>query len=153
MKTLISSKLFLTVVVAIGIAGVVNGSTGYKQFSLLLAALALLQLLKLGAAERNRRAIEKAFATYEEVVDGQLFVVRDAEVLACDRCDTPRDHAPLRYEYVCRTRRGQWFLFDVAVLHGRIVSRVEPCDEHVARLRLQRHHEAYAKCFGVLPVA
>jgi len=154
MKSLINSKLFLTVVVAIGIVGVAQGSTGYKQLSLLFAALAFLRLLKLGAAERNRSAIEKAFATHEEVVGGQLFVVRDAEVLACDRCDTPRDHDLLRYEYVCRTRGGQWFLFCVAVSHGRVVSQgLETCDERVARLRLQRHREAYVKCFGLPPVA
>lgn len=154
MKSWINNQYILGIMTVAGIAVVLKGPYGYKGLGLFFGALALLRLLKLREVSKNRSAIEVAFATYEEVVGEQLYVVRDAETLAYDRCDSPREQGPIRCEYICRTRAGRWFLFNIAVSHGRIVDQsLVPCNEAEAKFRLQRHREAYVKCFGALPIA
>ena len=114
--------------------------------ALLLGAGWLLRDL---SGRQNSAAIQRALREYDEIVGGVRWIGSVAEVLASDRVDVAREPGPVRFEQVCRTPKGAWFIFNVSVAHGRIVDRnLTPCDERQAKNRLQRHRDVYVRCFG-----
>lgn len=118
------------------------------------AVFSLMWLRRQLEGKRNRAAIQGALADFEEIIGGALWRGRDADVLASDRLDNLKEPGPVRYEHICRTKLGAWFIFVVEVHSGRILFReLYPCDEATAKLRLQRHPLAYVRCFGQPAVA
>ena len=98
--------------------------------------------------------IKGSLTNYEAIVGGRIWKGSDSELLASDRADNPREPGPIRYEHICRTKSGSWFIFEVAVQMGQVVYReLRPCDEATARSRLERHQAAYVRCFGHPSVA
>lgn len=150
MQKLIRNKMFLASTVVIGFALAFAGLSGYSAAAGLLALFALLKLLRVHESERNWQAIKGALDDYEEIIGGQLWRSSDADVLASDRVDDPTQSGPVRFEHICRTKHGAWFLLQVSVIHGRIVDRsLQPCDEATAKRRLQKHQDVYVRCFGL----
>jgi hypothetical protein len=154
MRKRFSNTMFLAVVVVIGFAWALAGLSAYSAWAGIPAVLALTRLLRRIGGERNWTAIQGALSEYEEIIGGRRWVGKDAEVLASDRLDDPTEEGPVRFEHICRTTNGAWFLFDVAATHGRIVGcNLRPCDEATAQSRLRRHQEAYVRCFGQPTIA
>lgn len=149
MKNLLSNKTFLLGVAITGFAWVFIGQTAYSAWAGVIALFALLRWMQRVEGEKNWKTIQTALANYEEISGGQLWCGKNAEVLASDRVDDSTKSGPVRFEHICRTKNGAWFLFHVAVTHGRLVDRdLTPIDEATARLRLQPHRDAYIRCFG-----
>jgi len=149
MRKLTNNKTFLLAVAIAGIAYAFIGHGVYASWSIVLAVLALYRWSRLIEGERNWKAIYGALTDYEEIIGGQLWIGRDAEILASDRLDDQRKSGPVCFEHICRTKNGAWFLFEVSVMHGRVIERrLEPCDEAKAKGRLRRHQDVYVRCFG-----
>lgn len=145
------NKLVLAIA---AICGVGLMLTHFVLIGALIFAISTWKLLRLYDGERNWEAVQSALSDYEEIVSGSLWIGKQAEVLACDRVDNPRDSGPVRFEQICRTGNGQWFLFHVAVLHGRVLERnLTPLDKDHARLRLEGHKDVYVRYFGEPSVA
>jgi hypothetical protein len=106
-------------------------------------------LLRDLSGRQNWAAIQRALREYDEIIAGARWIGSNAEVLASDRVDAARVPGPVRFELLCRTSKGAWFVFHVAVSHGRVVERgLTPCDERQAKIRLQNHRDVYIRCFG-----
>lgn len=149
MMKLTRNKALLTVIAIIGFAFAFAGLPGYSIVAGVLASLALFRIFRCLEGERNWSAIQGALNDYAEIIDGQLWVGKDAEVLASDRVDDPKERGLVCFEHICRTKKGAWFMFHAAVTHGRLIDRsIRPCDEATAKYRLQRHKEVYVRCFG-----
>lgn len=149
MKNLLSNKTFLLAVAIVGFALAFIAQAAYAAWAGVVAMFALLRWMRQVEGEKNWKIIEGALAKYEVIIGGQLWNGKDAEVLASDRLDNPRQSGPVRFEHICRTKNGAWFLFQVAVTHGRLVDiDLTPIDEATARLRLQSHRDVYIRCFG-----
>lgn len=149
MKNLLSNKTFLLAVAIAGFAWAFIGQSAAAAWAGVIALFAVLQWMRQVEGERNWAAIQGALADYEEIIGGQLWSGKDAEVLASDRVDDPTRSGPVRFEHICRTKNGAWFLFEVAVIQGRLIDRdLSPIDEATAKLRLQSHQDAYIRCFG-----
>ncbi len=115
-----------------------------------LAVIILFRLINRIEGERNHDAVfKRALEDYEEIIDGRLWSTKGAEIVASDRCDHPRATGPVKYEHICRTINGSWFIFRVEAKHGRIVlCKLTPCNETEAKWRLESHHNAYVRFFG-----
>jgi hypothetical protein len=149
MRQLFDNKLYLSTVVIVGGAVTVKGSGLIALFACLTALLALLRLIRVVESQRNWGAIQHALQGVNEFIAGQRWVGNESEILASDRLDDPAGPGPVRFEHICRTRAGSWFLLEVQVKMGCVLHRaLRPCDEATARDRLQRHQAAYVRCFG-----
>lgn len=149
MNNPINNKPILLSVVIAGFAWALLGHGVSATIAGVLGLLALLRWLRRMEGERNWNAVQGALVGYEEIIAGLLWSGKDAEILASDRVDDPREAGPVCFEHICRTKNGSWFLFFVAVTQGRIVDRsLKPCDEATAKRRLERHQDIYVRCFG-----
>jgi hypothetical protein len=149
MKKLLTNKAFL---IAVSIVGIILACLMRNLFAVIPAVAgisALMRLVRTIEGQRNWTALNNALDDYEEIIGGQLWSGRDAEILASDRLDNPREPGAIRYEHICRTSSGAWFIFKVDVAMGRVLFReAHPCDDAVAKQRLERHQSAYVRCFG-----
>jgi hypothetical protein len=149
MKKLIDNQAFLGATALVGFAMSYLTSFPFSAISGVIAVFSLLRLMRRREGQRNWAAIINSMADFEEIIGGQLWTGREAEILASDRVDSPSEPGPIRYEHICRTKQGAWFIFEVAVSMGRVVYReLRPCDEATAQYRLERHRTAYVRCFG-----
>jgi len=152
MKLSLRNKKMLAAITTIGLAGLFFTKFPFAVGAGIISLGALLRLLRITEGERNWKTIQNVqsvLADYEEIIDGQLWFGKDAEILASDRVDNPREPGPVVFEYICRTKNGAWFVFDLGVISGRVVHyNLNPCDEATAKKRLQRHKDVFVRCFG-----
>lgn len=137
-----------------GIAAMAVGPGPVQGVGLLVVLIVIFKMLRKLEGAQNWKAIQAALSDYEEIINGKNWVGKDAEVLASDRDDDPTKSGPVRFVQVCRTKNGAWFLFQVAVIHGRLVDRcITPCDEAEAKSRLRHHRDIYVRLFGQPTIA
>jgi len=152
MKLLFSNKKVLVAVAIIGFACVFFVKGSFTLFAGIIGFFALFRLLRITESERNWNTIQNVqsiLTDYEEIIDGQLWSVKDCEILAMDRVDNPRESGPVVFQCICRTENGAWFLYEVGVICGRVVhTSLNQCNEDTAKSRLQRHKDVYVRCFG-----
>ncbi|NJD07947.1 MAG: hypothetical protein FIA97_15845 [Methylococcaceae bacterium] len=121
---------------------------------IILSALAIAFKIDRIFGRKNWIAINTALDDYEEIIDGKLWIGRNAVALASERLDNPSESGPIRYEHICQMQSGAWFLFTVEVTQGIVISRsIRPCDETAVKARLQRHKDVYIRCFGQPTIA
>lgn len=154
MKTLLNSKAVLALAAIAGFAAAYSANGPYAAVGGFVALASLVQLARRREAERNWAASRNALLGYQEILAGRLWTGGDAEILASDRLDNPQEPGPIRYEHICRTKSGSWFIFLVEVAMGRVVFReLYPCDETTAKQRLECHEAVYIRCFGSPAIA
>jgi hypothetical protein len=154
MRQLIENKVYLSAVVIFCGAVTIKDSGLIALFACVIALLALMHLMRVVKSERNWAVAHHALEGVDEFIAGQRWVGNESEILASDHLDDPAGLGCIRFEHICRTRAGAWFLFEVQVKMGRVLHRaLRPCDEVTARARLQRHQAAYVRCFGQPTVA
>lgn len=147
---ILQNKYVLSALLIGCVAGLYFGRGYFFSGSAIVGFFILFRLSNRIAGERNHDAIfKRALENYEEVINGRLWTTKGAEIIASDRCDHPRDTGPVKYEHICRTSNGSWFIFRVEAIHGRIVLRtLKPCDQTEVKWHLESHPDAYARIFG-----
>lgn len=102
--------------------------------------------------EQHRKAIDTALPMLDRIYAGLHYVGTNSQVIDSRTCDDRRlTNGLSRIEQLCKTKRGNWFIFRFTIRLGTCVPcnfDVIPCDEAKARQWLEKSTDVYLRVFG-----
>lgn len=100
---------------------------------------------------RCEEAIQAGLANYEVIVNGVLYIGKDAKTLATNCTDLSFDGSSVTKceEHICRAKNGAYFIFHAEASNGAVVDMfITPCSEEEIKHRLEPHVQVYIDNFG-----
>lgn len=153
MKKNLSLKVKKQIALATLALGVICFFVGGKlTFIAAFAAPAVWWLLEQYNREQHRKAIDTALPMLDGIYAGLHYVGTNAEVIDSRTWDDRRLTNGLSgIEQLCKTKRGNWFIFRFTIRLGTSVPcnlDVIPCDEDKASRWLEKSTAVYRRVFG-----
>lgn len=142
------TTLFVASIGGATIAVIERGSV-IALAAVLIALIATFQLAFSYDCESNSKALKGALKGVKAIINGEYYLGDESEIIATGQLDQSNTCGLVQYELICRTKKGNWFLFEVGVNAGVLYNQnLRACDEETARNHLQLHHDAYVRWFG-----
>jgi len=146
-----NQKIIIVLVIAIALLFLPGNM---RLMALGPTSLIIVLMLDRRTAQRDLHALTGALASVDTIVGGRRFVGRES--LLVETRMVSGDRRILRFDQICRTNKGQWFLLRGESIRGSgcsAVKEVEALTEPEARAWFAHKPEKYRELFGAPELA